>query len=79
MKPSGEGLRLALRQLQVIKEKALYVGDSVDDVHAAKAAGVKVIILMNQENSRTELLSAGPDQLICHFNELLIPFARVTF
>jgi phosphoglycolate phosphatase len=79
MKPSGEGLTLALRRLQVPKEKALYVGDSLDDVQAAKAAGVKVIILMAKESSKTELLSAGPDQLIYHFNELLSLLTKVTF
>ena len=62
MKPSGEGLRLALSRLQVINDKALYVGDSLDDIRAAKAAGVKVIIIMGKENSKAELLSAGPDR-----------------
>jgi HAD superfamily hydrolase (TIGR01549 family) len=71
MKPSGEGLSLALSRLQVIKDKALYVGDSLDDIQAAKATGVKVIIIMGKENSKAELLSAGPDQLIRHFDELL--------
>jgi phosphoglycolate phosphatase len=71
MKPSGEGLRLALSRLQVMTDKALYVGDSLDDILAANAAGVKVIIIMGKESSETELLSAGPDQLIHHFNELL--------
>jgi phosphoglycolate phosphatase len=78
MKPSGEGLRLALGRLQVMREKALYVGDSLDDVQAAKAAGVKVIIITGQESSKTELLSAGPDQLITHFNELLASLTKVT-
>jgi phosphoglycolate phosphatase len=71
MKPSGEGLRLALSRLRVISDKALYVGDSLDDIQAAKAAGVKVIVIMGKENSKAEFLSAGSDQLIYHFNELL--------
>jgi len=79
MKPSGEGLRLALSRLRVIHDKALYVGDSLDDILAAKAAGVKVIIIMGKENSKAELLSAGSDQLIYHFNELLTPLTKVTF
>jgi len=76
MKPSGEGLDLALSRLQVMKEKTLYVGDSLDDVQAAKAAGVQVIIITGQESLKTELFSAGPDQLITHFNELLIASAK---
>ncbi len=70
MKPSGEGLRLALNRLQVIQDRALYVGDSLDDIQAAKTTGVRVIIIMSKENSKAELLSAEPDQLIHHFNEL---------
>jgi phosphoglycolate phosphatase len=79
MKPSGEGLRLALSRLRVTHDKALYVGDSLDDILAAKAAGVKVIIIMDSENSKAELLSAGPHELICHFNELLTPLTKATF
>ena len=79
MKPSGEGLRLALSRLRVTSDEALYVGDSLDDVLAAKAAGVKVIIIMGKESSETELLSAGPDQLITHFKELLTPLTKATF
>ena len=78
MKPSGEGLRLALSRLQLMKDKALYVGDSMDDIQAAKAADVKVIIIMGKENSKAELLSAGPHQLIYHFSELLASLTGVT-
>ncbi len=79
MKPSGEGLRLALGRLRAVQDRALYVGDSLDDVQAAKAAGVRVIIIVGKESSKAELLSAGPDQLICHFKELLTPLTGVTF
>ena len=79
MKPSGEGLILALTQLQVMKDKALYVGDSMDDIQAAKATGVRVILIMCKENPKAELLSAGPHQRIYHFNELLTSFTGVTF
>lgn len=79
MKPSGEGLRLALTRIHVMREKTFYVGDSLDDVQAAKAAGVRVIIIMGKESSKAELLCAGPDQLITHFNELLTSLTKVTF
>jgi len=79
MKPSGEGLRLALSRLRVTSDEALYVGDSLDDIQAAKAAGVKVIVIMGIENSKAEFLSAGPDQLITHFKELLTPLTKATF
>jgi len=79
MKPSGEGLSLALSRLQVNKDKALYVGDSVDDIQAAKEAGLKVMILLGKGNSKAEILSAGPDQLIHHFNELLTSLTGVAY
>jgi len=79
MKPSGEGLRLALSRLRVTSDEALYVGDSLDDIQAAKAAGVKVIVIMGIENSKAEFLSAGPYQLITHFKELLTPLTKATF
>ncbi len=78
MKPSGDGLRLALNRLQVIQDKAVYVGDSLDDIKAAKATGVSVIIIMGEENLKTELLAAGPDRLIYHFTELLPSLTGVT-
>lgn len=71
LKPGGEGLRLALSQLQVTKEKALYVGDSIDDIQAAKEAGLKVTVILGGENPKPDLLSAGADFLIQHFDELL--------
>ena len=77
MKPSGEGLRLALSQLRVVQDKTLYLGDSLDDIQAGKAAGIKVIILMGKEKSKTELLAAGPHQVIDHFNELLASLTGV--
>ncbi len=71
MKPNREGLLLALRQLRVIHEKAVYVGDSLDDIEAAKAAGIKVILITDNGSSKKDLLSSGPDRWIHHLNELL--------
>jgi phosphoglycolate phosphatase len=79
LKPSGEGIRLALSRIHVIKDRALFIGDSLDDIQAAKEAGLKVIIIMGKENSKAEILSAGPDQLIHHFNELLISLTGGAF
>jgi phosphoglycolate phosphatase len=71
LKPSGEGINLALTRLRVAKNKALYVGDSLDDIHAAKEAGLKVIIILGGENSKSDLLSGGPDFLIQDFGKLI--------
>lgn len=71
LKPSGEGIRLALNRLEVPEEKALFVGDSLDDVQAAKEAGIRVVIILGGENLRPDLLSGGPDLLIQNFDELI--------
>jgi HAD superfamily hydrolase (TIGR01549 family) len=70
-KPSGEGLNLALNELQVMRDKAFYVGDTLDDIYAAKEVGIKVLILLGGENPKRALFSARPDGVIQNFGELL--------
>lgn len=71
LKPHGDGIRLALNRLEVPEEKALFVGDSIDDIQAAKEAGLRVIIILGGENPRHDLLSGGPDLLIQDYGELI--------
>ncbi len=71
LKPSGEGINLALDRLRVTKDRSLFIGDSLDDIHAAKEAGLKVMIILGGENPKTDLLTAQPDYLVNHFAELL--------
>lgn len=71
LKPGAEGINLALTRLRVTINKALHVGDSLDDIHAAREAGLKVIIILGGENSKSDLLSAGPDFLIQDFGKLI--------
>ena len=71
LKPNGEGIRLALYHLGVPGGKALFVGDSMDDIQAAKEAGLRVIIILGGENSRSDLLTGGPDFLIQDYGELI--------
>jgi HAD superfamily hydrolase (TIGR01549 family) len=74
LKPNGEGIRLALSRLQVMKDRVRFIGDSLDDIHAAKEAGLKVVIILGGENPKTDLLTAQPDYLFNHFAELLSCF-----
>jgi phosphoglycolate phosphatase len=74
LKPSGEGITLALDRLRVTKDRSLFIGDSLDDIHAAKEAGSKVMIILGGENPKTDLLTAQPDYLVNHFAELLSCF-----
>jgi phosphoglycolate phosphatase len=71
LKPNGEGIRLALNHLCIPGEKALFVGDSIDDIQAAKEAGLRVIIILGGENPKPDLLSGGPDVLIQDYGELI--------
>jgi len=70
-KPNGEGILLALHRLGVLREKALFIGDSLDDIQAAKEAGVPVVIIQGGENSKEEILARGPDALIQDYGELI--------
>ena len=44
---------------------------SIDDIQAAKEAGLRVIIILGGENPRPDLLSRGPDFLIQDYGELI--------
>ena len=71
LKPNGEGICLALNRLNITKEETLFVGDSIDDIQAAKEAGLRVIIILGGENPRPDLLAGGPDFLIQNYGELI--------
>jgi phosphoglycolate phosphatase len=70
-KPSGEGIQFALKRLYIREGMALFVGDSPDDIHAAREAGVKVIIISGNKKPEEDFLSTPPDDLIRDFDELL--------
>ena len=72
LKPSPDGLHLALAKLAVGKDASIFVGDSLDDVNAAKTAGIRVIIITAGENATDEILAAQPDHMIQCYKELLL-------
>ena len=65
LKPSGEGILKALASLGRPPERALMVGDSASDVGAARAAGVRVLLVSGGES---EIRALGP-----HLPDALIP------
>lgn len=73
-KPNGEGILLALHRLGISREKARFIGDSLDDIQASKEAGVPVIIILGGENSDAEILSHGPDALVQGYGDLIVSF-----
>jgi phosphoglycolate phosphatase len=69
-KPSPEPLWEALKRLGVPKERALMVGDSLIDIHAARAAGVRVAAVTYGFRPAAELRAAAPDFLLDRFDHL---------
>lgn len=70
-KPSPEGIHMALERMGKKRENSVFLGDSLDDVHAARNAGIKVIIIAEGENRRSEILAAKPDHIVQDYEELL--------
>jgi phosphoglycolate phosphatase len=60
-KPAPEPLWEALRLLGAAPERALMVGDSLADIHAARAAGVRVAAVTYGFRPADELRAASPD------------------
>lgn len=71
LKPSGEGIILALGQLRVARDKAFYIGDSLDDIQASKEVSLRVGILLSGESPKEDLVAEKPDYFIKDFEELL--------
>lgn len=59
MKPSPFFLQKALRELGVAPEAALFIGDTVSDVQAARAAGVPILALGKDSHREAALENAG--------------------
>lgn len=72
LKPSPDGLKQALKELNIEKDHGIFIGDSLYDIHSARNAGLQVIIISDGENLRDEILAAKPDYVIRGYNELLL-------
>jgi len=64
MKPDPEGLLKALSSLNLQKSEAIYVGDALNDVKSAKAAGVKVAVVLTGALNRKKAEVVKPDWII---------------
>jgi histidinol-phosphate aminotransferase len=72
-KPDPFGITLALKKLKV--SRVFYVGDTVDDVIAAKAAGITPIAVLqdnsaNYKKKKEKFISLGSKQIIQSVNEV---------
>jgi HAD superfamily hydrolase (TIGR01549 family) len=69
-KPSPQPLLNIIQILDVSKDECCYVGDSVEDIRMAKAAGVKIFSVATGVCSKEELVAAGADRLVANLKEL---------
>ena len=69
-KPAPDPLQHVLRHLRCPAGKALFVGDSLHDVSAARAAGVRVVCVSYGYNRGHDIREAGPDAVIASLEDL---------
>lgn len=72
-KPAPDVILTALAALDAKPEDCLMVGDSVADVTAARAAGVKIAVTTYGYGNPAELAEASPDYWISDLRELSAP------
>jgi len=70
-KPHPEPLLHCLRHFQVSAAQALMVGDSRNDVDAARAAGIKSLALPYGYNHGEPIEACAPDRLVASLAELI--------
>jgi HAD superfamily hydrolase (TIGR01549 family) len=71
MKPSGAGIEMALSIFSLPPERVCYVGDSVYDITAARAAGVTCVSVATGSYRAEILAEAGAEVVIRSLPELL--------
>jgi len=63
-KPHPEPLQVALKQLELSSNEAVYVGDSFTDIEAAKSAGMKSIYIAAEPHQDATLNISSFDRLL---------------
>jgi HAD superfamily hydrolase (TIGR01549 family) len=77
-KPHPEGISLAVERLGIAPDEAVYVGDMMTDMYAAKDAGLRAAIgITIGFANRRELETAGADFIIDDLQELPDLIARI--
>jgi phosphoglycolate phosphatase len=70
-KPAPGPILKALRETKIPTQAAVMIGDSIYDLHAAKAAAVTTVACLYGFNEEITLRQEKPDYLIKNFDELL--------
>ncbi len=70
-KPHPGPLQLALSHLNALPAKAVYVGDTIEDVQMGKAAGTATVALTGGFSAKETLAGERPDALLDSLTELV--------
>jgi len=69
-KPDPEPVRLGLERLGASADRALFVGDSVHDMHAGNAAGVATVAALWGPFTRADLAASTPWRYASHISDV---------
>jgi phosphoglycolate phosphatase-like HAD superfamily hydrolase len=70
LKPNPEGVSAVLVAMKTPAEEALFVGDSLADVRAARAIGMRVAIIRGGEADETAFAAEPPDWMVWRLEEI---------
>ena len=70
LKPHPEGATAALEALGTTADEALFVGDSLADVFAARAVGMRVAIIRGGEVPESAFAATPPDWVVTRLEEI---------
>ena len=70
LKPNPEGVSAVLAAMKAPSEEALFVGDSLADVSAARAVGMRVAIIHGGESQGAAFAAAPPDWMVSRLDEI---------
>lgn len=71
LKPRADGMLKAISMMGFPRDQLLYVGDSIIDVKAAKAAGLKIASVTSGRYPAERLTQEGSDYVMSSLTELL--------
>jgi len=70
-KPNPESLLYTLKKNNLNPDEAIFIGDSIVDIHTAKNANIKSVGVLWGLGTKDQLLGENPDYLIKNPSELL--------
>lgn len=70
LKPDPEGVSAVLAAMKAPPEEALFVGDSLADVCAARAVGMRVAIIHGGESQGAAFAATPPDWMVSRLDEI---------